>query len=439
MPTEAPPEGSAERRPSVLVPAVAVAAAALVLAYYGPAFAGYFRPQPGVYADFVQEWLSARNHWTGHPVYERQRAAAVRHLGVDRAAFDVELPWNAHPPVAVLLALPFGLVTDYPTAYAAWNALTFGLYLVGLVLIARELRIPLNTLSVAAAVALLVCWNAMHSQLFQGQLNCLLLFLLTAAWVANRRDYQTAAGVAAGVAAAAKLFPGLLLVYFAATRRWRAAAVTAATGVALNLLALAVFGPAAVETYARDVLPSLDVFRQSWMNVSLTGYWTRLGVSFDLPAAAKAVAVGCQLAVAAVVWRAGRRAADPGARDRAFAAAVFGMVLASPIAWTHYFVFLPVALAIVWRHPPRGPALAALAIGTAALWVPDGTAVVPFIGPGVTVPHNHERVRADPAAAALGLGEFPLVLTALLLVAAFARPAVPAPGHDPDGRAAPAA
>lgn len=418
-------------RRSPLLPVAAVATAAVVLLVFGKMFASCFRPPPGVYTDFVQEWLSARNHWTGHPVYERQRAAGLRHLGQDLETFDTELPWNAHPPVAVLLALPFGLITDYPSAHTAWDALALVLFVTALVLIGRELDIPLGAVSVAGAVALVVCWNAMHSQLFQGQLNCLLLLLLTTAWVANRRDYQAAAGVAAGTAAAAKLFPGLLLVYFVATRRWRAALFTAITGLALNLFALTVLGPDAYRSYLRDVMPSLDVFRASWLNVSLTGYWTRLGITFDTPAL-KWVALACQLAVFAGVWWVGRRAADRDARDRAFALTVFGMLLASPIAWTHYFVFLPVALAIVWRRPPRGVALVALAVATAALWLPEGYVIELFEG---AVDHTSQNVwlrRASPTTAVLGLGAFPLALTVLFLVTAFARPA---PAISPDSQA----
>lgn len=418
---------------SPIIPVAVIAGAAVVLLAFGPTFVGYFRPPPGGYADFVQEWMSARNYLTGHPVYERQRAACLRHFGRDVPEFDEELPWNAHPPVAVLLALPFGVISDYAAAHAVWNVLTFALFIVGVILIARELSVPLGVLSVAGAVMLLVCWQAMFSQLFQGQLNCLLLFLLTVTWIANRRDYQTAAGIAAGTAAAAKLFPGLLLVYFVATRRWRAALVTVLTGAVLHLAALAVFGLGTFETYLRDVMPSLEVFRRAWLNISLTGYWTRVGITFGAPAVGKVAALALQLAVVALVWRAGRRAPDRDARDRAFALTVFGMALASPIAWTHYLVFLTLPLMIVWRRPPRGAVLALLVVATATLWLPER--FVPELFAGVSsVPTNGNPRPADPATAVFGLGSFTLALVVLFLVTAFSRPAAPA-ATSPDSPA----
>src|SRR5262245_13389075 len=93
-----------------------MALAAIVLLLLGPMFVHVFRPPPDTHLDFVQEWLSARCYWARDPVYLMQREAMLRQTGRDLAALD-ERPWNAHPPVAVLVALPFGLVPDYRSAH----------------------------------------------------------------------------------------------------------------------------------------------------------------------------------------------------------------------------------------------------------------------------------------------------------------------------------
>jgi alpha-1,2-mannosyltransferase len=422
--TAAPPTAAPPRAP--LLPVACVALFAAVALVFGPRFVSLFAPH-GSYTDFVQEWLSARNYWAGDPVYLPQREALLRRTGVDLTEFDRELPWNAHPPVAVLVALPFGLVADYDAAHLAWNLVTFPLLPLALLLVARELNLRVPWWGALAGAALLIGWNAVQYQLYHGQLNCLMALLLVLAWVADRRGAEGAAGALAGAAAAAKLFPGLLLVYFVAARKWRAAGALVAVAAALNLVALAAFGFAAFETYARDVVPSLGVFRRAWLNVSLTGYFTRLGDALGAPRAGPAVALCAQALTVLAVWVAARRARDARARDRAFALAAVGMVLASPVAWTHYFVLVSFPLLVAWARPPRGAALGALALASAALWLPERLVPNLFAGPGEVVPTNDAQPVPRPLMAALGLGPFTFALVALFVVL-FAR-------SEPGGRA----
>ena len=411
-----------EPHTSTLLPALCAAACALALLAYGPITVRFLRPAPGVYPDFVQEWLSARNFWTGAPVYSPQREALLRHGGVDRPKLDAELPWNAHPPVAVLIALPFGLFTDYPAAHLSWNIVTLSLFVLALALAARELGVPLAWWTLAGGTALVLSCHAVLNHLYQGQLNFIVFVLLVLAWRADRRGQPGAAGLAAGAAAAIKLFPALVLVYFVAAGRWRAALAAALTALGLNLAALTLFGPEEFGTYVREVLPSLDVFRGSWLNVSLTGYWTRVGASLHAPVLGAGAASVCQLAVVAAVWWAGRRAPSPDARDRAFAAAVVGMPLASPVAWSHYFVILALPLLVMWRRSPRGPALLGLLVASAVLWLPERLVFEFLVGPD-EIPTDGHLAAYRPVTAIVGLGPFTFALVALFVATTLARPA----------------
>ena len=74
-----------------------------------------------------------------------------------------------------------------------------------------------------------------------GQFSAPLAFLVVAAWAADRTGRWHLAGVALGAAAAVKLFPAFLLLYFAAAGRWRTVAVAVATAAAVNAVALALF------------------------------------------------------------------------------------------------------------------------------------------------------------------------------------------------------
>lgn len=417
----------ARSRTSVLPFALGAVAAALAWVYFGPGFCALFRPPPDTYRDFAQEWLSARNFWVGEPVYAPQNPAMRRYTGHDIPVFADEMKWNAHPPVTVLVALPVGLITDYAASHQTWNLVTFLLFVIGLVLMGRELGVGARGGTALAALALIVSWNATHQHLFQGQLGFLIAFFLAVGWVADHRGNQGAAGAAVGVAAALKVFPALVLVYFVAARQWRAVGVALLTGLALHAVALALFGPATFETYVRDVLPSLKKFQGSWQNVSLTGYWERIGADLGAPAVGTAVAIGCRLLVVAGVYWIGRRAAGPDERGRAFALAVVGMLLASPIVWTHYFVLLGVPLLFLWQRLPCGPARAALVAVGVILWLPERLVPGLYLGFGTV----QEMSSLDPIPGGLemsvvGLGPFTYALVALFLLAGFARLA-PAP------------
>lgn len=401
------------------------AAAALALVYFGPVFFGLFRPSDP-HRDFSQEWLSARNFWTGAPAYSPQHAAMLRHTGLDAPFFEGEMGWNAHPPAAVLVALPFGLITDYVPAHRAWNYATCSLFVLGLVLLARELGMSASDGAAFGALALIVSWNAVHQHLYQGQLGFLIAFLLAVGWVADHRGWQTAAGVAIGTATAMKVFPGLMLVYFVAAGRWRAAATALLTGLLLCVVALVLFGPAAFETYVRDVLPSLDRFQESWLNVSFTGYWKRVGTAIGAPALGTALAVTCRLLVIAAIWRVGRRASETGERGRAFALAVVGMLLASPIAWTHYFVLLAVPLLFLWQRLPLGPARVALVAVVAVLWLPERLIPALCLGTDTASGSSLGSAPGGIGTAILILGPFTYALATLFLLAGFAR-LTPAP------------
>ena len=85
--------------------------------------------------------------------------------------------------------------------------------------------------------------------------------------------------------AAAKIFPGILIVYLAAARRWRAVALTAACGVALTLVTLAAYGVSPFREFLVDEVPRISsgaAFPQSEfpvaraVNLSVYGMTVRL-------------------------------------------------------------------------------------------------------------------------------------------------------------------
>jgi alpha-1,2-mannosyltransferase len=360
-------------------------------------------PAEGYLGDFTQDWLSARDFREGHPVYGDLLDAVRRHMGEPPPKC---LRWNAHPPGSVVLVLPLAGLSHIEAFYL-WNLVTFTLFAIALWFVALELGV--RPVWKAAAIAAGVCAVGATSyplrhQVALGQFNCLLAFLITVTWGADRRGYWWLAGTAVGIAMAIKLFPGFLLVYFLTTRQWRALATAVAVFLLVNGVALALFGVETFETYVREVIPAVSGdYATQWNNISAPAFWLRLfdpaAVSRVIPVvhsplvgkllshAAQLVIVGC---VAWVSWRAQSSAG----RDRAFAAAVVGMLLVSPLTWPHALTMLVVPVAVLIADRPRGIRMCLLLACLAVMWLPD--TFIPRLALGPDAAENMKFYNQQP-------------------------------------------
>jgi hypothetical protein len=339
-------------------------AAAIAFAWQGRSLLHDMKPPGHVVVDFFQEWASARNFLTGHPIYEPQRASCMRYLGCapdGDAHFFLEI--NAHPPTTVLLGLPLAQL-DYPAAVFAWNLFSLAALAASAWLVIRQLDLQLNAwMILPAVVLLLLCWP-LRSHLAQGQLATVLLLLVSGAWAADRSGREILAGTLLGAAAVLKLFPALLFLYFIFRHRWRAVAAGMACCAVLLAATAAVLGPAAYATYLREVPPFVTEWRSAWNNASLPGLWSKLfepgtkgngivPLVYNPALAHVLVVVSCS-AVLFLVARATRQAQSLAERDGAFAAAVAAALLVTPVTWEHGFLLLLLPFAIFWAGSIAG-------------------------------------------------------------------------------------
>jgi len=358
------------QRRSALIPALLVP----VIALFGWLMLQRLANCPkGIQADFVQEWTSARNYWTGEPIYLPLNQAFRKYFG---SHARTELRVNAHPPAAVLVVLPFG-VLDFRAAWLSWNVVSLVLLGVSLWLLMRQAGLGYDSADAIPVVALLLASNPLAQQVIEGQMNLVLLALIVAAWAADRQEHQLLAGSLIGFAAAIKLYPAFLLVYFVAHRRWHAAAAFGLSLVAATGIAATAFGSDIFVIYVRDVMPAFAHYGDNLANSSLAGLASKMfvgmpGLSRPLiiaPAAATVVKLVLGLGIAGLCgWKAWR-ARDRQSADIAFSACVVGMLLASPITWGHSFVLLVMPLLVLWRYASGGIIRTLIAVVTALLWL----------------------------------------------------------------------
>ncbi len=324
------------------------------------------RPDPDRPVDFYQEWASARNFLSGLPIYEPQRISCSRYLGFTPQAKDqffIEI--NAHPPTAVLLGLPFAGLS-YPDAVLAWNLVSLLLLAASLWLLARQLGCSMSGWALLPILTLaLLCWP-LRQHVQQGQLSLLLLFLMIAGWSAERSGQEGRAGIWLGLAAALKIFPGFLFLYFLFRRQWRVLTFGTVTVLMTATATSLAFGPQIYRVYLHDVPPLVGEWRSAWNNASLPGLWSKLfdpgsksnGVVPLLhdPMLARWLVIGSIAGVVAVLARLTQAAETRRECDRAFGAAVIGMLLLAPVTWEHSFVLLLLPLAVLWAEWPASRA-----------------------------------------------------------------------------------
>jgi len=162
-------------------------------------------------------------------------------------------PYEYPPPFLLLPRAGLALSSDYAHLRAGWYALQ------ALLIGAMLLAITAWTRDARAGLLLPVVWLSAPLMFnFQyGQVHLLIIVAGVAAMAAFHARRDVLGGALLGVSVIIKLFPGLLLVYLAARRRWRALAWTAAAMLVYTLLALALLGPTPFVAFVTKQLPRL--------------------------------------------------------------------------------------------------------------------------------------------------------------------------------------
>ena len=242
------------------------------------------------------------------------------------------------------------------------------------------------TLALAAATAA-VWLEPVRTNLAYGQINLVITALIL--YDLSRRDSARLKGAAIGLATGLKLTPAIFVLYLAATRRYRAAAVSAGT---FSLTVLAGFAAAPSDSarfWAGTFVNPARIGRvENAANQSLRGALARVLHTANvqpwwLPAAVIVGLAGLGLAVAAA--RGGDEAAG-------FSLCAITALLVSPVSWSHHWVLAVPALLLCavsgWRGRSRRLIAAATVLAVAGwsriIWQ------VP-IGQG-----RHAELRLDP-------------------------------------------
>lgn len=258
-----------------------------------------------------------------------------------------------YPPIAALLFLPFTVGPVF-----LWKVLWALAGWLGIIAVVHRMGLRSWPASVVAAAAIGTCTPVMlGTELGQIQLilTCLVILdLVPGPHVFGRKLVPLPAGWLVGLMTAIKLTPGLFIVHLLLNRRWKQAITAMVSATVFTLIGLAAFPQQSIIYWQRLLTTGSVGFDADSVyldNQSFEGATIRLfkldGVGNELGTILSLLTVLIGLAAAYALLR----------RDlEAPAVAMIGLAtaLASPVSWTHHYVWIvPLAVALMMHRPTR--------------------------------------------------------------------------------------
>ena len=324
---------------------VALCGVSVVLGFAGRTFLG--RPLGG---DFVEFYTVGKilNNYAPARVYDLPLATSLQHAALPSMAETQMLVFGQGPYIASLFR-PFALL-PYAWAYVSWLGFSAALYIAGLALLFRAMRMNAEDrktgflLALSSAPFLFETWIG-------GQMAVVVFFL----WALFFWCLENERRVLAGVVLALCLFkptlvvlPALMLVL---GRRWRVVGGFAAGGIAMALLSIATVGLdgcrawlRALATNGKTVAATAEAWHRS-KNVDILAFSHLLFANW--PAVADVVAIS--VAVIALGWlgRAWWRSDSARIDRRLWAATLCFTLVINPYVPIYDAILVAAAVALV--------------------------------------------------------------------------------------------
>ncbi len=304
-------------------------------------------------------WLRPVSRFQDLTVYRNGAQAVLHGLSpfADRAGGHGDLVFT-YPPFAALAFVPLTPLA-WPAAVCLMLTLSAFAYAILLWITGRALG--WSPQAIAAAGLLGLSAEPVVRTIQQGQINLILAAMIAVDALVVPRRYR---GLLVGVAAGIKIVPGAFALYFLAVGDRRAALRAAFTGATTVLLTWAI-APGASYSYWFDLV--LNTGRSGGGgypdNQSLVGVMARLTHNDHPPVWST---LPLQVAVLALCYLRARQVSRSGDALTALLAVAVGALLASPVSWSHHWVWcIPLFMLLIaqrrWWTVAAGVATFAIA------------------------------------------------------------------------------
>lgn len=272
----------------------------------------------------------------------------------------VNLPFT-YPPIAAIIFAPLGAIPFW-LANALVTLATVVCLWVSLRLILKSL-IPLRGAELAwlavYAAAIFMWIEPVRQTLSFGQVNVLLMTLVIVDVIGGRgKRWQ---GLLIGVAIAIKLTPAVFLAYFLVRRDWRSLINGIGATIIASLVGFALAPTASVTYWTQALLDPSRIGGLAYVsNQSFNGLLVRLGITHGGGLAWAGLCAVVGLLLLALMQRLFKQGED----TAALILMGFYALLASPVSWSHHWVWIAPALVllVVWAARYRSVGLWAMAV-----------------------------------------------------------------------------
>ena len=284
-------------------------------------------------------------------------------------------------PPAFLIAFAAFTFLPLQSAFWVWQALLVGSLFASVALVVYELEPPSGLAPYALAVGATLLFPEVYGSLYESEPTLLLLALIVAAFVFDRRGKPASAGFLLALAALFKLFPALVGGYFLVRRRW----VTLVWAIVFGLAGLILTSSGSARDFLRfGVMHSNWLINDQWLrNTRSIAIYPNLRALLDLLYGGSLPVSGIRLwlaltaladtLVVAITAMISYRASITSDVDvPSIGLWLCAMILVSPIAWGHYLPFIIpmiIGLATCALRGERVPLLGGILIGAGLLGI----------------------------------------------------------------------
>ncbi len=334
------------------------------------------------YKDFIQDWLLGKAIVVGIDPYLSIHDLAVRLIGNVHQIQGGIHP-TPHPPTAGLFLTPLSCLAYRHAAYA-WFFLELLFVTSSIYLVCRTLGFNRPRMVAVAAVPFALIWGASGEEIALGQLVILQLLFLSAAWFCISRKLEIRTGMLTGLAIILKPMLWPLIFFFALKKQFKALLSCVALLISAGSICSFILGVRAVYNYVVHILPTVDKnYACSIFNISLRsaglklfkGTYSTVNNAVSAPPvinipmfaepAGLILPLVCLIVTFYLIYR---MEAVSG-----FSLMIISCILASPVAWGHYFALLAIPVgwvvkALMTEHSSAGK------LSSYALW---GVALFP--------------------------------------------------------------
>lgn len=332
--------------------------------------------RPGTNPDFAQDFAAALALRNGFSIYGPEVAELAEGL-VGKYA-----PINAHPPILSLLVLPFTLLS-FEAAYMVWGLISWAIYIFAVRRASDEFDFSERASHRVMALSL-VCFPFVLA-LWIGNVSLLVPALLIFSWAALRQTRDFNSGLFLGAAAALKLYPLIFLLTFFILGRKEAIKGLLAGFAAICLFSLMFVGAADfIKFFAVVCSNNFAMWRANLGNQSIAGpsFQYLGGSTFKGMPLAWVVFLGGVLLVLGPMSTRIYKAARSADVTHAFCLTIAGMLLVSPLSWSHTYcaLILPAMYFVRRGRALSRPVFFLAAAGFLLASVPDLLLVRYFLG-----------------------------------------------------------